>query len=319
MPKKVAYNLDADLLHNRKYVGTYFPRSFAESKGIFSKLVRPNMLADSLSQKPVLRILDVGSGTGGNLCGLLLALEDKGYKGRVEVISVDGNEIALRFQRHIVEAVVREGLSFSLDYRQVNAIFSGDQTLFCKQLRMVMGEGCFDVIMAWKTICEYYKPVAYNDNNRNMLYTGFLDTVADRLTPKGLCVLLDVCTIGVNMRSWIPIRMASEIRQHIQDKDSCLGIVSPLSCALWGESCDAKKCFKKRVMKVSYSRSQCTISNVCYYVLARKPYAQTFIIPEMIHEAYGITPGSPRKVCRQGELVEDVGQVYSTYPNAFIY
>lgn len=35
MPAAVRYNLEADLDHNRKYVGTYFPRSFGESKEIF--------------------------------------------------------------------------------------------------------------------------------------------------------------------------------------------------------------------------------------------------------------------------------------------
>lgn len=317
MPETVAYNLDADLLHNRKYMGTYFPRSFGESRDIFSKLIRQDMLADTLDRKPVLRILDIGSGTGGNLCGLLLTLEDKGYKGRVEVVSADGNEIALGFQKHIVDALQQQGLSFSLVYRQVHTTFAGNQALFCKQLQRVMDNGYFDFIMAWKTICEYYKHVEYNDGN--MLYTGFLDTVADRLTPTGLCVLLDVCTPGFNMGSWIPIRMASEIRRHIQDNGSRLGIVSPISCALWGETCKAENCFKKRVLTVSYSWSLGAVTNVCYYVFAPKPHVRRFISQEMIHDAYGISPARNGKVCRQGELIESVGQAYSTYPNAFVY
>jgi SAM-dependent methyltransferase len=317
MPHEVAYNLDADLEHNRKYIGTYFPRSFGESRGIFSRLIRPDMVTGTVHAKPVLRILDIGSGTGGNLCGLLLTLDSKGYPGRVEVISVDGNAIALDLQGHIIQAVKNRGLSFSLAYKQIHTVFDTNQTLFCKQLRTVMGDGDFDVIMAWKTICEYYKHVKRGDKSR--FYTGFLDTIAHRLTPKGICVLLDVCTPGFTMESWIPIQMASEIRQHIQQGGSSLGIVSPISCALWGTTCTATNCFKEREITIAYSRGQRTVSKVCYYVFAPRPHAQTFITRDMLHNAYAVSPVREGKVCCQGNLIESVGETYSTYPNAFIY
>ena len=318
MPVAVQYNLDGDLDHNRKYIGTYFPRSFGESREIFSKVVNDDLFADSSSRRSSLRILDIGSGTGGNLCGLLLTLQDKGFTGRVEVVSVDGNDIALDHQRRIIDAIDTKGLSFSLTYTQMSRKFSGDRSVFAAQLQEVMGTGNFDIIMAWKTICEYYKQVSYGDGNN--LYATFLDTVSDRLTPRGLCVLLDVCTLGMNMRTWIPIRMADEIRQHIQDSDSCLGIVSPMCCALWGDTCSAGQCYKQRIMTVSHSQKFRDRSKVCYYVFARKSHAETFLKPDMIHEAYGISPARQGKVCKQGCLEEEVGMVaYTTYPNAFVY
>jgi SAM-dependent methyltransferase len=312
----VSYNLDADQEHNRIYLGTYFPRSFAESQDIFSKLISPDLFSSSFGQKSLLHVLDIGSGTGGNLCGLLLALQAQGYRGRVVVTSVDGNARAMDSQEKIIRFFRQQGLSLSVTFKKM--VFSGQQEVFEDQLRNVMGtDHDYDIIMAWKTISEYYKHTPAT--GCHMLYAGFLNAVADRLTPKGVCVLLDVCTRGMNMGPWIPVRMANEVRHYIQDADSCLGIVSPVSCALWGDRCTAQNCFKQRIFFVSHSQKTYDRSKVCYYVFARKPYARSFIKAEMVHDAYGISPASEGKVCTQGSLMENVGVDYATYPDAFMY
>ena len=81
------------------YLGTYFPRSYAESYCIFSNLfqTQPNLF----SQKEDLSIFDFGCGTGGEIIGLLDAItNDIPTIKRVNVKAFDGNRHALRLCRH---------------------------------------------------------------------------------------------------------------------------------------------------------------------------------------------------------------------------
>lgn len=60
----VQYNLQNDEEKNKKYLGTYFPRSFKESYTIFEDIF--TVLIDyGFFQNDTLNILDFGSGTGG--------------------------------------------------------------------------------------------------------------------------------------------------------------------------------------------------------------------------------------------------------------
>jgi hypothetical protein len=81
---------DATPERNLVYLGTYFPRSVIESWNIWSELLRVPAIDAAFRQKDVLRVLDLGSGTGGAIVGLLLALHEWNYTGApVEVVPVD--------------------------------------------------------------------------------------------------------------------------------------------------------------------------------------------------------------------------------------
>ncbi|MBQ6141554.1 MAG: hypothetical protein IJI54_09735 [Kiritimatiellae bacterium] len=58
----------------RRYLGTYFPRSYAESRSIFTNYF--NASQDCLKDKTEVSILDFGCGTGGDLFGLIDAIID---------------------------------------------------------------------------------------------------------------------------------------------------------------------------------------------------------------------------------------------------
>ena len=66
--------LEWSLKEMEDYLGTYFPRSFAESYIIFQRYFRTNPnLFTSLSD---FSIFDFGCGTGGELVGLILAVKE---------------------------------------------------------------------------------------------------------------------------------------------------------------------------------------------------------------------------------------------------
>ena len=94
-------NLHNDEKENQGYLGTYFIRSYIESYHIFRHNINTLMKHGYLNNDKI-RILCLGSGTGGDLFGLLHVLEEIITKPiTIEVISVDGNSIAINLQENI--------------------------------------------------------------------------------------------------------------------------------------------------------------------------------------------------------------------------
>ncbi len=69
--QNVDNNLHNDENANKRYIGTYFPRSLIESFSIFFELYQNTIIKQNLDNKPTLKILDIGTGTGGNILGLM--------------------------------------------------------------------------------------------------------------------------------------------------------------------------------------------------------------------------------------------------------
>ena len=58
------FNADSDEAEVRSYLGTYFPRSWAEHTLIWKRLLVHKAIQNSLQSQDCIRLLDVGSGTG---------------------------------------------------------------------------------------------------------------------------------------------------------------------------------------------------------------------------------------------------------------
>ena len=68
-------NLNANEEKLNIYLGTYFPRSFTEINSISSELFHNDHIKN-IFEKNEINILDIGSGTGGNLLGLLWSMKN---------------------------------------------------------------------------------------------------------------------------------------------------------------------------------------------------------------------------------------------------
>lgn len=80
-PAGAARSFDHNLRSSKSeisvYLGTYFPRSLAEAFVVFDNLLSDKKYAECLSQQETIDICSVGTGTGGDLLGLILALENR--------------------------------------------------------------------------------------------------------------------------------------------------------------------------------------------------------------------------------------------------
>ena len=102
---KFEYNLNKNKNEVLTYLGTYFPRSYAEVYYLFSQLLFTEEQKSFVSENNVLRILDLGCGTGGDILGLLNYIEDNLDNIQlIKILAIDGNHYALRVLEKILEA-----------------------------------------------------------------------------------------------------------------------------------------------------------------------------------------------------------------------
>ena len=107
-------SLDSDEVQNMIYLGTYFPRSFLEINKIFTDLIQNSHICKLLKRKKEYYILDIGSGTGGSLLGMLWFLKEFNQNNEdisIHILSIDGNRNALEIQKRLLDKFCSKNIS----------------------------------------------------------------------------------------------------------------------------------------------------------------------------------------------------------------
>ena len=96
--------IDWDKSNVLNYLGTYFPRSYAEAYCIFHKFYGKDFLSWFYRNK--ISIFDFGCGTGGEIIGLISAIVHLLPNVKwVEITALDGNHAALRIFESVIQSV----------------------------------------------------------------------------------------------------------------------------------------------------------------------------------------------------------------------
>ena len=197
-------NIDDNKEKTLNYLGTYFPRSYAEAFCIFSKFFKENN--PSFLQKEELSIFDFGCGTGGEIMGLLTVLERfwPNLK-KVKVVGLDGNKFAIKQ----LEAIINRYSSFSrisIDCIPRNIpIDDGFDLSVIDEITYPE----FDIIMSFKAICEFVTKSIFVEN----AYRVFLQTFTRKLRDNDSILLIeDITTRNGTSEEWLPIMLDNALK-----------------------------------------------------------------------------------------------------------
>ena len=182
------------------YLGTYFPRSYAESYCIYSALFR--CYPENWNTRSSISIFDFGCGTGGEIIGLLMAINQclPNVK-EVSVRGLDGNQCALR----IFETIVNEcslHISFSIVSVRICPIEISD--FYDMTIIDTIITDSFDIIMSFKAVCEFVTKERIEEQNA---YKQIALTLLPKLKENGILVLADVTTYNNVSKEWLPMMM----------------------------------------------------------------------------------------------------------------
>lgn len=191
--------IDWDKSNVLNYLGTYFPRSYAEAYCIFRNFFIKDLLSWIFRDK--ISIFDFGCGTGGEIIGLLMAIGELSPNLKlVEITVLDGNHAALR----IFENVIKEYLThtkISITYKVIPQVIEDFYDLSI--LDAVVTQN-FDIIMSFKSICEFVTKERFEQQNA---YEHIAKTFLPKLENLGIMVLADVTTYNSVSQEWLPIMM----------------------------------------------------------------------------------------------------------------
>ena len=142
--------IDWDKENVLNYLGTYFPRSYAESYCIFRNFFQQERI--DWENKKNISVFDFGCGTGGEIVGLLMVISENLPKiETVEILSLDGNQDALRLLEQIIDVVSSH---INIPIRNKIAPVRIDDFYDLSILDSLLRDN-FDIIMSFKAICEF--------------------------------------------------------------------------------------------------------------------------------------------------------------------
>ena len=179
------------------YLGTYFPRSYAESMHIFSLYFEKHKF---IQNRESLSVFDFGCGTGGEIIGLLSVLDRFPNLKSIEIKGLDGNQGALRLCEKIVDVYQKQTdkvITFTPAPIFIEDFY--DLSILDKCL-----PSSFDIIMSFKAVCEFVTKDVFNQENP---YKHIADFMFKKLNPNGIILLEDVTTKNSVFNQWLPVLM----------------------------------------------------------------------------------------------------------------
>lgn len=267
--EKFDYNLEHSTKELLIYIGTYFPRSFAESFCIFDDVFSNRTYNIEVSTKDELNILDIGCGTGGNLIGLLMAINKHFSNIRIiNVWAIDGNSDALQILESIIKKFIGN-YSININFNLLNETFK-EVNEISKLLDKIPCTS-FDFIMSFKTIVEIISKG--NGLNNNSYYKWF-DLTSDLLNSNGLALIVDVTT-KTDYSDYLPLLLNEQSRNFVKDKP-LFKILSPLSCNCYNHTCN-NHCFYQHEFYVSHRQKNKDASRIAYKIIGRSIFVDKIL------------------------------------------
>ncbi|MEG1668998.1 MAG: hypothetical protein RR061_08815 [Muribaculaceae bacterium] len=235
--------IDWDKSDVLNYLGTYFPRSYAESYSIFKIYILENKACYENMEE--ISIFDFGCGAGGEIIGLITALEENlNLLRKVRIIALDGNHHALRlYERIISQLKLKSSIEIS------SRIFPNviDDFYDLSVLDTVLGNEKFDIIISFKAICEFVSKNCFETHNA---YEHIANVLLPKLYENGALVLVDVTSYNNVSEEWLPKMMDNGLKK--------------VECCIVGKNPDFNQTYT-----VTHSRKVCDTSKVAWRIIKK--------------------------------------------------
>lgn len=262
--KKFEYNLNIDSEDVKVYLGTYFPRSYAEAFCIFDDLFKSRQYMEELKRVPVINILDYGCGTGGELIGLVVALSKHISTSKtINIFAFDGNNNAINALKNLIEIL-------SSNVRHKISLTCLNKTISCEEDFQISGVPECHFILNSKMVCELISKKITDGN----CYYKVANNLANLLEENGILYILDVTTKDEHSNLFYPQLMTQGLNNFVSHNKE-FSTLLPLACESWKDCKDA--CFMQQTFNVSHSRKSNDESRVCYRLICKQEIKKLFI------------------------------------------
>ncbi len=291
-PLEVVYNPDQPYDFVRLYLGTYFPRSYAEAYGITTQILSIKGFINRFIELEEVNLLDFCCGTGGEIIGTIVALQSKlPNLKRVNVDAFDANVEAIRFLYHLMSSVNNAS-------EMVVEININPQCIFVEseqEMKDIVNllNVQYHFMMSFKAINEFVQHNTFNTNAYELVASYLLPL----LSQHGVFIMSDVATKLNDSTMFYPQMMNLGLNSVIKNTSLYKSII-PTPCFINEGTCTG--CYMQDTFYVTHRKKNRDISKVAYRVLCKSDFAT-----ELLHN---ITASS----CRATNQLADKNSPYNS-------
>lgn len=301
----------------RNYLGTYFPRSFVETKNIIYELSRTKTVQQILSGKSQLNILDLGAGTGGNLIGLLDFLNSVNcLPGKIIVTSIDGLGEALECQEKILIKIEKQ-FSIEIEFKKMLKMYDSKIDFSDHISQIPKNSEQYDFIITSKFINSLYKSAKNGEYDGT--YWEFCKYIENKLSKDGLAICVE--NVDKANEEYFPITMNREVNEYISTSSN-LCYLLPLSCALHSKTCKEPVCYFNKNFRIIQANGLNDSSNVTFNVFSLKQVADNYCSELAKNDKYRFDWGDNKyqypNCCDKGERIFPKQEQLQNIPDAFL-
>jgi len=304
----VDININNSEEDNKRYLGTYFPRSFTEAYTIMLEIYSHYLVKMSVNKKSRIDILDIGTGTGGNILGMMEFFRSIGWNSeKITFYTLEGNSNAIEIQRRIFDSYnekysTRFTLQSSLIRFATAASINSQLENFLSQKNIR-----FDFITSFKFLSEFYNMDYIQAKG---IYTSVIKTLQDFLKPQSFLILFDLVSGNMDRKRPRPFTtqiMSDELNEYAKLPSALLKSVLPVCCGKWGDTCKRKMCYIERQFNVQHSRNANDLSKGCYRVMTDIGFANQIIASQPSGNKYQMSQNTYQpRACFRAELYQVV-------------
>lgn len=231
------------------------------------------MIYDSfLSARPLeesshmVSICSIGTGTGGDLLGLILAIKKHLPScGSINIVSVEGNEIAHRLMQEIISRtqnrIKMQIYCTPITYEFRTDLFNPIHNFLAQEQKS------FDFVISSKMMNELIQK-----GMSNAPYYAYLDTFSKFLNDCGTLLILDITTSVDSTEQWYPNLLNGQVNKFVSDRPEYKTIL-PLACYEFEDACHCD-CYSQNTIRVSHRHSTNEPSKICYRLIGKRSLAQ---------------------------------------------
>ena len=260
--RRFSDNLDLSDEEQRKYLGTYFPRSFVELSSIVENLFQSRRFQTVYENLDTIAILDICAGCGGDLLGAITKLLQKSKKLKTVLVTViEACESSINSLRYFIRECRKQYPYVTIECKCIRCHIESIDDILTLPINEYFP---YDLILFDKAGSELFR------QGIRTVYKSICSTLAPLLNLSGILCILDITMKDEGTGLFYPQILNDQVNRFVTEEGVYSSIL-PLSCHFKERECNTP-CYSQQVFLVSHREKESDVSKVAYRLLGHRVF-----------------------------------------------